>query len=239
MWLWKSGPLFEVWFCFQELSLKPQQRSDGLGKKRWLVLTWPSSAYWPHACRDAQLVPPHWPKSYMQDCSSTRFKLLTAFQITKSSQRKAHNWESLGNAALETTQLHLCRAYNESTISTCCSGTYSPSTMISFLLYLNNKPKYVFRQGIKPAMTSVVKYITVHEDLKTHCLYPWLFHKALKQHSPMYQKWAAPATTSLHLWAGSPSTSPWTLRHKPQAHPFWPHGCRRSSKAGRGSSSAN
>lgn len=139
----------------------------------------------------------------------------------------------------ETTQLHLCRAYNESTISTCCSGTYSPSTMISFLLYLNNKPKYVFRQGIKPAMTSVVKYITVHEDLKTHCLYPWLFHKALKQHSPMYQKWAAPATTSLHLWAGSPSTSPWTLRHKPQAHPFWPHGCGRSSKAGRGSPSAN
>lgn len=237
MWLWKSGPLFEVWFCFQELSLKPQQRLDRLGKERQLVLTWPSSTHRPHTCRDAQLVP-----------TSLTQKLHARLQLKEiqvvadnisDHKIKPEEGSQLGKfgkrCSRETTQLYLCRAYNESTISTCCSSTYSLSTMISFLLYLNNKPKYIFRQGIKPAMTSVVKYITVHEDLKTHCLYPWLFHKALKQHSPMYQKWAAPAKTSLYLWAGSPSTSPWTLRHKPQTHLSWPHGCGRSCRAGKGS----
>lgn len=36
MWLWKSGPLFEVWVCFQEPSLKPRHGWAELGNKRLL-----------------------------------------------------------------------------------------------------------------------------------------------------------------------------------------------------------
>lgn len=84
----------------------------------------------------------------------------------------------------ETTQLHLRRAYNESTISMWCSSAYSPSAVISFLPSLNNRSKYVFRQSIKPAMTSVVKYVTVREDLKTRCSYPPLFHQSFDTARP-------------------------------------------------------
>lgn len=153
----------------------------------------------------AHLTKQHPPATRLQGCSARPTPLtqklharlqLKEIQVVVDSisdhKMKPEEGSQLGkfgkHCSRETTQLYVCRAYNESTISMCCSSTYSLSTMISFLLYLNNKPKYVFRQGIKPAMTSVVKYITVHEDLKTHCLYSWLFHRALKQHSPMYQK---------------------------------------------------
>lgn len=144
-WLWKSGLLFEVWVCFQELSLKPQHGWAELESKSLLgahlgvqhLLGWathtrpfpllnacedakpaaskPEAAFW-HVLqwRDHDLhmrrvhweglvgrerqgkraaAPPALPLPHtcpVQDCRLKKLKwLLLAFQIPRSSQRKA------------------------------------------------------------------------------------------------------------------------------------------------------